>query len=66
MIDLPLASLRHLLRPSRHKRRDGQPQVKISDVIFGFLLLTAILVLLVEGAANLFQAMQAGSQGPLQ
>jgi hypothetical protein len=67
MIDLPLTSLRHLLRPSCHKRRDGQPQViKISNVIFGFLLLTAILVLLVEGGANLFQTIQAGRKGPLQ
>jgi hypothetical protein len=66
MINLPLGNLCHLLRPSRHSRRDGQPQVKVSDVIFGVLLLTAILVLFVEGAANLASALQAGSQGPLQ
>ena len=67
MSDLPLASLRHLLRPSRQQDGEmGNRSVKASDVIFGFLLLTAILVLLVEGAANLFPAIQAGSQGPLQ
>ena len=66
MIDLPLGSLRHLLRPNRDARRDGQPQVKVSDVILGVLLVTAFLVLLVEGVTNLFQAIQTGSQGPLQ
>ena len=62
--DFPLGSLRHLLGPCDHGSRGG-PQVKVSDIILGVVIVFTILVLLIEGTAYLASALEAGNPGSI-
>ena len=64
--DLHLGSLRHLLRPCDPTSRGGLLPVKVSDLILGTMIITAILVLLIEGASYLASALQTGNPGFIQ